>query len=165
MARYWLRAPAAPLGAADAGEVGEGAERGRKGALAGVVELPGLGHQLAADHADPRLRPQSLQGRVEGARIDLGVGVEQQHRLGLALTQGQVVGGGEADVAPAQQPHPGNSRSTMSGRRVGAAAVDDGHPHRHTRRRLALSEAQAAPQQPFGTVADDDDFEIHPTMV
>ena len=72
------------VAAADPGEVGEGAERGREGALAGVVELARLGHQLAADHPDPLVGAQPRQGGVERPRVDLGVGVEQQHRVRLA---------------------------------------------------------------------------------
>ena len=71
---------------------------------------------LHPDHADPRLGAQPRQRRVEGPRVDLGVGVEQQHRLRLALAQDEVVGGREADVARGAAAAPrGNSRATMSG--------------------------------------------------
>ena len=144
---------------ADPGEVGEGAERGGERALAGVIELAGLGDQLHADHADPLLAPEPRQRGVERARVDLGVGVEQQHGLGLALAQGEVVGGGEADVGASEQPHRRELALDHGGRRVGAAAVDDGDPHPALCRML-LQRAQAVAQQPFGAMADDDDFEL-----
>ena len=158
VARYWLSASPAPS-RGRSGEVGEGAEWGGEGALAGVVELARLGQELAADHADSRVGVQPHQRGVEGARVDLRVGVEQQHRFRLVLAQDEVVGGGEADVLLPDQPHLGNSRSTMSGRRVGAAAVDHGHP-RGPPCRMLVERAQAAAQHRFRAVADDDDLKV-----
>ena len=159
MARYWLRAPEASSERPIAGEVREGGERGREGALAGVVELAGLGHQLAADHPDSIVGAQPGQRRVEGAGVDLGVGIEQQDRRGAALPQGKVVGGREADVLAADQAHLGELALDHVGRRVGAAAVDHGDP-RPPARRVLPQRSQAAPQQVLGAVADDDDLEV-----
>ena len=116
MARYWLSAPRGAGAAAEAGEVGEGAERRREGALAGVVELADSVTSFTPT-MPIRASEQPRQGRVEGAGVDLGVGIEQQHRLGLAGAQDEVVGGREADVRLASQPHLGElARDHVRGR-------------------------------------------------
>ncbi len=54
----------------------------------------------------------------------------------------------------------GNSRGDHVRGAVGAAAVDDRDPHLLAGRRVRGQRAQAAPQQRFGAVADDDDLEV-----
>ena len=93
-----------------------------------MVELARLGDQLAPDHPDPRVGAQPRERGVERPRVDLGVGVEQEDGVGLALAQDEVVGGREADVVAADQPHRGELALDHLRGRVGAAAVDDGDP-------------------------------------
>jgi hypothetical protein len=146
--------------AADTGEVGEGRQRGGEGALAGVVELTVLAHQLRPDHPDRRVGGEPGEHRVEGPGVDLGVGVQQQAGAGLALPQDKVVGCREADVAAPLQVELGElARDHVRGL-VGAAAVDHRHPHRRRPRWVGAEALQAAPQERFGAVADDHDLEV-----
>ena len=132
---------AGALAAADAGEVGEGRERGGEGALAGVVELARLGHQLHPDHPDPGVGVEPRQRRVERAGVDLGVGVEQQDRVGLPLSRSARLLAAEKPMLAARSSRTsGNSRATMSGSPVGAAAVDHRHPHLRLRGGCSRSE-------------------------
>jgi len=125
-----------------------------------VVELAALAHQLRPDHADLRVGGEPLEAGVEGAGVDLRVGVQQQHGAGGAAPQNEVVGGREADVGAALEPHLGELGGDHLRRPVGAAAVDHGHPHRRRARRVGAQAGEAAAQELFRAVTDDHDLQV-----
>jgi hypothetical protein len=102
---------------------------------------------------------QSRKGDIQGPRVDLGVWVEKQHGVRFTVAQDDVIGGREPNIAAPYQPHSGKFALDHIRGRIGTAAIDHGYP-RSAVRWVRLKGTQAAPQQIFGTMADDYDFKV-----